>query len=107
MFHSTIGAATLLLLVSQSCLAATTSGGFSLLSLNVAGLPGMCSYELLQKTLIVAQELLSSGDPAVNTPLLSVRLPPYNVINVQEDFNYHAALYADDTHPYRTPTSGN
>ncbi|KAF9017289.1 mannose-binding lectin [Hymenopellis radicata] len=58
--------------------------------MNVAGLP----------------ELLSSGDPAVNTPLISVRLAPYNVINVEEDFNYHAALYADDTHPYRTPTSG-
>ena len=25
---------------------------------------------------------------------------------MQEDFNYHAALYAADTHPYRTPTSG-
>jgi endonuclease/exonuclease/phosphatase family metal-dependent hydrolase len=25
---------------------------------------------------------------------------------VQEDFNYHADLYATDHHPYRTPTSG-
>ncbi len=25
---------------------------------------------------------------------------------MQEDFNYHAALYAGDNHPYRTPTSG-
>jgi hypothetical protein len=51
-------------------------------------------------------ELLSSGDPEVNTPLISPRLQPYNVINVEEDFNYHAALYADDTHAFRTPTSG-
>lgn len=28
------------------------------------------------------------------------------MINVQEDFNYHAALYASDTHAFRTPTSG-
>lgn len=27
-------------------------------------------------------------------------------MNVQEDFNYHASLYANDTHPHRTPTSG-
>ncbi|KIJ26584.1 hypothetical protein M422DRAFT_76997 [Sphaerobolus stellatus SS14] len=31
---------------------------------------------------------------------------PYNIINVEEDFNSHAALYASDTHAYRTPTSG-
>ncbi len=30
----------------------------------------------------------------------------YDIVNVQEDFNYHAALYADDHHPYRTATSG-
>lgn len=51
-------------------------------------------------------ELLSSGDPAVNTALISPRLKPYNIINVQEDFNYHATLYASDAHAYRTPTSG-
>ncbi len=38
--------------------------------------------------------------------MISERLGPYNVINVEEDFNYHAALYASDSHPYRTPTSG-
>lgn len=70
--------------------AAQTQGSFTLLSYNVAGLP----------------ELLSSGDPATNTPLISPRLKPYNIINVQEDFNFHAALYASDTHAFRTPTSG-
>ncbi|KAG7448354.1 mannose-binding lectin [Guyanagaster necrorhizus] len=68
----------------------TTSGTFSLLTYNVAGLP----------------EGLSSSNPATNTPLISERLGPYNVINVEEDFNYHAELYANDSHPYRTPTSG-
>ncbi|MCR3751876.1 jacalin-like lectin [Lentzea californiensis] len=69
---------------------ATTGGSFEVLTYNVAGLP----------------EPLSSGDPAVNTPLLSPRLAPYDVVNVQEDFNYHAALYAGDNHAHRTPTSG-
>ncbi|KAF8755113.1 Jacalin-like lectin domain [Rhizoctonia solani] len=30
----------------------------------------------------------------------------YGIINVQEDFNYHATLYQYDTHPFRTATSG-
>jgi endonuclease/exonuclease/phosphatase family metal-dependent hydrolase len=66
------------------------SGSFNVLTYNVAGLP----------------EGLSSSHPAVNTPLISPRLGAYDIVNVQEDFNYHAALYADDGHPYRTATSG-
>lgn len=41
-----------------------------------------------------------------NTPLISPRLAPYDIIHVQEDFNSHAALYASDNHQHRTPTSG-
>ncbi|MBP8538469.1 jacalin-like lectin [Streptomyces sp. MK37H] len=67
-----------------------TTGTFNVLTYNVAGLP----------------EGLSSGHPAKNTPLISPRLGAYDIVNVQEDFNYHAALYAGDDHPYRTPTSG-
>ncbi|GGS67854.1 hypothetical protein GCM10010206_32840 [Streptomyces cinerochromogenes] len=69
---------------------AAESGGFSVLTYNVAGLP----------------EGLSSSHPATNTPLISPRLAGYDIVNVQEDFNYHAALYAGDHHPYRTATSG-
>lgn len=69
---------------------AATGGSFEVLTYNVAGLP----------------EPLSSGDPAVNTPLISPRLAPYDIVNVQEDFNYHAALYAGDNHAHRTPTTG-
>ncbi|GLY47022.1 jacalin-like lectin [Lentzea sp. NBRC 102530] len=65
-------------------------GSFEVLTYNVAGLP----------------EPLSSGNPAVNTPLISPRLSAYDVVAVQEDFNYHAALYAGDDHAHRTPTSG-
>ncbi|WP_338895425.1 jacalin-like lectin [Streptomyces sp. TG1A-60] len=70
--------------------AAATSGTFNVLTYNVAGLP----------------EGLSSGSPATNTPLISPRLGAYDIVNVQEDFNYHAALYAGDDHPHRTATSG-
>lgn len=66
------------------------SGTFSLLSLNVAGLP----------------EILSSGHPAENTKTMGERVNAYDIVNVQEDFNYHADLYSTDLHPYATPTSG-
>lgn len=65
-------------------------GVLDVLSYNVAGLP----------------EGLSSSQPATNTPLLAPKLAGYDIVHVQEDFNYHAALYAGDTHPYRTATSG-
>ncbi|SER13435.1 Metal-dependent hydrolase, endonuclease/exonuclease/phosphatase family [Lentzea xinjiangensis] len=67
-----------------------SSGTFSVLSYNIAGLP----------------EGLSSGNPRVNTPIIGQRIRPYDVVHVQEDFNYHASLYANNTHPFRTPTSG-
>ncbi|MGW7518264.1 jacalin-like lectin [Streptomyces sp. NPDC054796] len=69
---------------------APPEGDLSTLTYNVAGLP----------------EGISSSHPARNTPLISPRLGAYDLVNVQEDFNYHAALYADDDHPFRTPTSG-
>ncbi|KDN39726.1 hypothetical protein RSAG8_08644, partial [Rhizoctonia solani AG-8 WAC10335] len=78
-------------LIWAGCVAAQASSGtFNVLSYNVAGLP----------------ELLSSGNPAINTPLLAPKLASYGIVNVQEDFNYHAALYAGDVHQYRTATSG-
>ncbi|KAF8969569.1 Endonuclease/exonuclease/phosphatase [Flammula alnicola] len=80
----------LLVLSVRGVLSAQIVGNLTLLSYNVAGLP----------------EGISSGNPSVDTPLISPLLKPYNVIHVQEDFNYHAALYASDTHAYRTPTSG-
>jgi endonuclease/exonuclease/phosphatase family metal-dependent hydrolase len=66
------------------------AGTFSLLSYNIAGLP----------------EGLSSGTPAASTPVIGERIRRYDVVHVQEDFNYHAALYTNDTHAFRTPTSG-
>lgn len=72
--------------------AAADSGAFSVLTYNVAGLP----------------EALSSADTPRDTSTTAIgqRLSPYDIVQVQEDFNYHAYLYASDTHPYRTATSG-
>ncbi|WP_180685480.1 jacalin-like lectin [Streptomyces gossypiisoli] len=70
--------------------AAATTGTFNVLTYNIAGLPLG----------------LGDSDPETNTPLIGQRLGAYDIVNVQEDFNYHAALYANDNHPHRTPTSG-
>jgi len=73
--------------------AAADSGTFSVLSYNVAGLP---------------ESLSSAPTPRESsTTTIGQRIAPYDIVNVQEDFNYHAYLYAADTaHAYRTPTSG-
>ncbi|OUC93574.1 jacalin-like lectin [Streptomyces swartbergensis] len=70
--------------------AAADSGSFNVLTYNIAGLPLG----------------LGDSDPETNTPLIGQRLGPYDIVNVQEDFNYHASLYANDKHPHRTATSG-
>ncbi|EEY61642.1 uncharacterized protein PITG_01973 [Phytophthora infestans T30-4] len=63
---------------------------FSVLCYNVAGLPA----------------LLSSGDPADNSVEMGKRISDWDIVNVQEDFNYHAYLYKENTQKYRTATSG-
>ncbi|MFC5744568.1 endonuclease [Actinomadura rugatobispora] len=70
--------------------AAATGGTLTVLAYNVAGLP----------------EPISGGNPAQNTKPIGERVNAYDVVNVQEDFNYHADLYSTDRHPHRTPTSG-
>ncbi|MEU3850176.1 jacalin-like lectin [Streptomyces sp. NPDC029554] len=70
--------------------AAPLTGSFDVLTYNIAGLPLG----------------LGDSDPETNTPLIGQRLGAYDIVNVQEDFNYHASLYANDRHPYRTATSG-
>ncbi|SCL19010.1 Metal-dependent hydrolase, endonuclease/exonuclease/phosphatase family [Micromonospora pallida] len=67
-----------------------TAGSFSVLTYNVAGLP----------------EPLSGSNPDVNTRPIGERVNAYDIVHVQEDFNYHSDLYATDRHPYRTRTSG-
>ncbi|MFD1662790.1 jacalin-like lectin [Streptomyces caeni] len=73
--------------------AAADSGAFGVLSYNIAGLP---------------ESLSSAPTPRdSSTTAIGQRIAPYDIVHVQEDFNYHAYLYASDTaHSYRTPTSG-
>ncbi|WP_246002245.1 jacalin-like lectin [Allorhizocola rhizosphaerae] len=85
-----LGLALLAALLPAAPASAATSGTFSVLTYNIAGLP----------------EGWSSGNPSKNTTPIGHRLPAYDIVHVQEDFNYHADLYAADTHPHRTPTSG-
>ncbi|MFL5993137.1 MAG: jacalin-like lectin [Streptomyces sp.] len=72
---------------------AADSGSFSVLSYNVAGLP---------------EAISSAPTPRESsTTAIGQRIAPYDIVHVEEDFNYHANLYAGDTnHAYRTPTSG-
>ncbi|GAA2855833.1 hypothetical protein Acy02nite_08660 [Actinoplanes cyaneus] len=72
--------------------AASPGGTFKVLSYNVAGLP----------------DILSSADTdrATSTTEIGRRISGYDLIQVQEDFNYHAYLYAADGHANRTATSG-
>ena len=63
---------------------ASSSGSFSVLTYNVAGLP----------------QGISGGNPTVNTPLISPLLNPFDLVYVQEDFSFHAALVSAVTHPH-------
>jgi endonuclease/exonuclease/phosphatase family metal-dependent hydrolase len=73
--------------------AGTTSGTFSTLTYNVAGLPQIISS--------------AESDRLEATRLISCYVNEFDIVNVQEDFNYHAALYDTcDNHNYRTSTTG-
>jgi endonuclease/exonuclease/phosphatase (EEP) superfamily protein YafD len=75
---------------------AQTSGTVNVLAMNVAGLPA-----ILQGNDV-------PGDKTENHRTIGRKLVEYglDLVNVQEDFNYHAALYETATLPYRTATSG-
>ncbi|OLN81964.1 hypothetical protein CCHL11_08630 [Colletotrichum chlorophyti] len=81
--------------LSSQALAQTT-GDFTILAMNVAGLPS-----ILQGNDV-------PGDKTTNSKTIGRYFTQYNydIINVQEDFNYHAAIYETDKHPFRTATSG-
>lgn len=76
--------------------APATSGVFNAVSFNVAGLPAILNGNDVP------------GDKTTNTARIGSLFAQYNysIIHVQEDFNYHATLYANDDHPFRTATSG-
>jgi hypothetical protein len=81
------------LTVAAPSASAADSGSFNVLTYNVAGLPSAIS---------------SASTPRdTSTTAIGQRIAPYDIVHVEEDFNYHSYLYAGDTnHAYRTPTSG-
>ena len=111
---SLVAASALLSLAS----AAVTGGDFDILSINVAGLPPVLNGNGVP------------GDKTVNSRTIGSRLAlyDYDIVHMQEgmhsltpfllricetltltsasDFNYHAAIYETDDHPYRSATSG-
>lgn len=89
--HTLAGALLAATIACPSAFAA--EGTFSTLSYNVAGL----------------LELFSSAESnrQAATEVISCYVNAYDVVNVQEDFNYHAALYDTcNTHTYRSATTG-
>jgi endonuclease/exonuclease/phosphatase family metal-dependent hydrolase len=70
-----------------------TGGSFSVLTYNIAGLPQILSSATTPRDSSSAQ--------------IGRIINAYDIVHVQEDFNYHAYLYDDgNVHPYRTATSG-
>src|SRR5687768_592064 len=89
---TTLASAAIAVLPTTPMASAAESGTFTTLTYNIAGLP---------------EALSSAPTPRVPaTRAIGQRLGPYDIVHVQEDFNYHAYLYAADNHPYRTATSG-
>jgi endonuclease/exonuclease/phosphatase family metal-dependent hydrolase len=66
--------------------AATAAATLQILTYNVAGLP----------------QGLSSSQPAQNTPLISPKLNPFELVLVQEDFSYHSELVSAATHAHKS-----
>lgn len=69
-----------------------TSGELNLVTYNVAGLP----------------EIISSAktERSSSIQLIGERLKDFDIVNVQEDFNYNNYLYQKNKHPYRTKNKG-
>ncbi len=81
------------MLAAASAPVQADSGSFSTLSYNVAGL-----LELFSSAVSPRQSA---------TEQISCYVNEFDIVNVQEDFNYHAALYdACNNHPFRSPTTG-
>ncbi|MCS4225308.1 endonuclease/exonuclease/phosphatase family protein [Sphingobacterium sp. BIGb0165] len=70
-----------------------SSGFFSVLTYNVAGLPGFISSAITGRSRSIAE--------------IGKKINPFDIVNVQEDFNYNNSLYlGGNQHPYRTRPKG-
>ncbi|GAA4148226.1 hypothetical protein GCM10022216_34890 [Sphingobacterium kyonggiense] len=67
-------------------------GSLKLLTYNIAGLPQGISAAKLPRRISIAE--------------IGEKVLGYDIVNVQEDFNYNTAFYSLNKHPYRTDHKG-
>lgn len=67
-------------------------GQLNLLTYNIAGLPELISSAVTERS----SSITSIGE----------RINGFDIVNVQEDFNYNKFLYRNNTHSYRTANMG-
>ncbi|WP_428660860.1 endonuclease/exonuclease/phosphatase family protein [Runella sp.] len=71
----------------------TTSGGFSVITYNIAGLPQLISSAVTERAGSIAE--------------IGRKLNQYDITHIQEDFNYNQHLYNQgNQHPFRTRSKG-
>lgn len=68
------------------------TGQLKLLTYNIAGLPELISSAMTER----ASSITSIGE----------RINDFDIVNVQEDFNYNKFLYSKNSHTYRTENMG-
>jgi endonuclease/exonuclease/phosphatase family metal-dependent hydrolase len=74
-------------------LSVATEGQFSVITYNVAGLPEIISSAVTSRASSIAE--------------IGRRLNNFDIVHVQEDFDYNTSLYASgNNHPYRSTTKG-
>jgi endonuclease/exonuclease/phosphatase family metal-dependent hydrolase len=79
-------------LQAQQAPAHMTSGEFSVITYNIAGLPQIISSAVT--------------DRSVSTLEIGQKLNRFDIVHVQEDFNYHKYLSRSSEHNFRTVTKG-
>lgn len=67
-------------------------GRLAVLTYNIAGLPQTISAAKMPRRLSITE--------------IGEKISPFDIVNVQEDFNYNQALYSLNEHPFRTDTKG-
>lgn len=78
------------ILFCAGCKKETNEVNISVITYNVAGLP----------------QIISSSNPVLYTTEIGKLLNEFSIVQVQEDFCYHDSLLLNNTHPYRTETTG-
>lgn len=79
-------------IVLPTTLRAAAEGKFSVITYNVAGLPQIISSAVTSRASSIAE--------------IGKRLNDYDIVHVQEDFNYNTELYGGNSHPYRSKSMG-